>query len=177
VREELLGGVVKRIQIPADLADWIAEGLRESEGDVERTRHESLARATDRRRRAQAKLDRGYDDYLEGRISKEFWARKSQEWEAEASAAAGELSRLSAASPTFVATGERILELAKTAYFRYLEQPLAEKHRLLDTVLSNCTFDRGSLYPTYSQPFDVLAETVETGDWRGGRDSNPRPPA
>jgi hypothetical protein len=46
------------------------------QGEMERTRHESLARATDRRRRAQAKLDRGYDDYIEGRISEEFLGAK-----------------------------------------------------------------------------------------------------
>ena len=30
-----------------------------------------------------SKLDRGYEDYLEGRISEAFWTRTSQEWEAE----------------------------------------------------------------------------------------------
>lgn len=32
-------------------------------------------------------------------------------------------------------------------------------------LLSNCTFDRGSLSPTYSKPFDLFAKGVETGDW------------
>ena len=132
---------------------------------------------TDRRQRVQVKLDRGYDDYLEGRISQDFWNRKSAEWEAELGTVGAELSRLSSATPSLVATGERILELAKTAYFRYRAQSPDEKRRLLDAVLSNCTFDRGSLCPAYIKPFDVLAKTVETGDWRGGRDSNPRPPA
>ena len=40
IREELLadllGDVVKRIQIPSELADWIAEGLRDYEGDLDR---------------------------------------------------------------------------------------------------------------------------------------------
>jgi hypothetical protein len=92
-------------------------------------------------------------------------------------AVADELSRLSSATPSIAATGEPISELAKTAYFRYSEQSPTEKRRLLDTVLSNCTFDRGSLCPAYIKPFDVLAKTVESGDWRGGRASNPRRPA
>ena len=125
----------------------------------------------------QAKLDRGYDDYLEGRISTGFWARKSEEWEAELGTIDAESSRVSRPTPAYAATAEKILELAKTAHFRYLEQSFEERRRLLETVLSNCTFDRGSLCPTYVKPFDVLAKAVETGDWRGGRDSNPRPPA
>ena len=67
------------------------------------------------------------------------------------------------------------LELAKQAEFLYKTQDPAEQRRLLETVLSNCTFDRRSLYPTYSKPFDIFAKAVETGDWLGGRDSNSEP--
>jgi hypothetical protein len=41
---------------------------------------------------------------------------------------------------------------------------------LLETVLSNCTFDRGTLCPTYSKPFDLLIRGNETRDWLGGRE-------
>jgi hypothetical protein len=34
----------------------------------------------------QAKLDKGYDDRLAGRITDELWVRKSTEWETELSA-------------------------------------------------------------------------------------------
>ena len=36
----------------------------------------------DKQQRAlQAKIDRGYDDYVEGRTPDALWARKSAEWE------------------------------------------------------------------------------------------------
>lgn len=181
IREEqladLLGGVVERIKIPTEVADWIAEGLRESQAVMEQTREETGARLTQRRHSVQSKLDRGYDDYLDGRLSESLWMRKSAEWESELATIAAELSRLSRPTPEYVVMGERILELAKTAHSRYLEEDLAERRRLLDSVLSNCTFDRGTLCPTYVKPFDLLARGRETGNWRGGRDSNPRPPA
>jgi hypothetical protein len=41
-------------------------------------------------------------------------------------------------------------------------------------VRSNCTFDRGSLCPTYSKPFDLFVKGNKSGDWRRGWDSNPR---
>ena len=71
-------------------------------------------------------------------------------------------------------TAEKILELAKKAAFLYKTQDPAEQRRLLETVLSNCTFDRGSLCPTYSKPFDLFVRGNETGNWRRGWDSNPR---
>jgi site-specific DNA recombinase len=75
----------------------------------------------------------------------------------------------------YAATGEKILELAKNARFLYQQQDFAERRRLLDSVLSNCTFDRGSLCPTYAKPFDLLAQGRETGNWRALQDSNLRP--
>jgi hypothetical protein len=75
------------------------------------------------------------------------------------------------------ATAARIIELAKKAEFLYKTQDPREGRRLLETVPSNCTLDQGTLSATYSSPFDLLARGNETGDWRGRRDSNPRPPA
>ena len=63
-------------------------------------------------------------------------------------------------------TAEEILELAKKAVFLYEKQDPAEQRRLLQTVLSNCTFDRGSVCPTYTSPFDLFAKGNETENWR-----------
>ena len=73
-----------------------------------------------------------------------------------------------------MATAGKILELAKQAENLYRSRNPTEQRRLLETVLSNCTFDRGSLCPTYSKPFDLLVRGNETGDWRREWDSNPR---
>jgi hypothetical protein len=73
-------------------------------------------------------------------------------------------------------TAAHILELAKQAEFLYQTQDPREQRRLLETVLSNCSFDRGTLCPTYSSPFDLLVRGNETGDWRALQDSNLRPP-
>jgi site-specific DNA recombinase len=174
---ELLGKVVEAIQIPEEWAEWIAQGVRESVSDLEAARQQSITQLTARQRIVQGKLDRGYDDYLEGRISGEFWSRKSAEWESDLAAVDAELSRVSQPTPAYAVTAARILELAKTAHFLYSDQDLEGRRKLLDSVLSNCTFDRGTLCPTYVKPFDLLSRGRETGDWRGGRDSNPRPPA
>jgi site-specific DNA recombinase len=68
--------------------------------------------------------------------------------------------------------GEKILELAKNAENLYKSHDPAEQRRLLETVLSNCTFDAGTICVTYASPFDLLVKGNETGDRLGGRDSN-----
>ena len=181
IREErlsaLLGEVVQRVQIPMEIADWMAGSLRDSQMAAEQAHQRTTAQLTKRRQEIQARLDRGYEDYLEGRISDAFWARKSGAWESELATVEAELRRESQPVRVDQLKGEKTLELAKQAGFLYKAQSPAEQRRLLDTLLSNCTFDRGTLCPTYSKPFDLLVQGNETGDWRGRRDSNPRPPA
>jgi hypothetical protein len=100
--------------------------------------------------------------------------RKSAEWEKELAAVDAQRPRLEAPRPLASTTGEKILELAKKAEILYKSQNPVEQRRLLETVLWNCTFDRGSLCPTYSKPFDLFVRGNETGDWRREWDSNPR---
>ena len=80
--------------------------------------------------------------------------------------------------------------LAKRAHILFKKQEPREKRRLLDFVVSNCTWKNGELDATYRQPFDLLASTahidrefVAAGapsegrfeNWLPGQDSNLRP--
>ena len=181
IREEqlsdLFGDIIKPIQITPEIAQDLATALRATDREADQRRSESLLQLEQRRRTVLSKLDRGYDDVVSGRISEEFWTRKSQGWEAEVSACDAERARLEQPRPLAMTTAQKILELAKQAEFLYKSQIPTEQRRLLDTVLSNCTFDHGSLCPTYSKPFDLLVRGNETGDWRARLDSNQRPPA
>ncbi len=174
IREEqladLLRGVVDKIQLPGRVAELITHRLRASQADLERARERTSVRLLDRQRALQAKIDRGYDDYVEGRISDALWRRKSAEWETELATVNAELSALDRPATAFVATGERTIELVKRAGILYKTKDPAEQRRVLDSVLSNCTFDRGSVCPTYKKPFDLFARASETGEWRGRRD-------
>jgi len=177
IREEkladLLGEVVKPIQITADVAEGIATAIRQSDGVAASQHADAQKQAENRRRTVVSKIDRGYEDFVSGRISETFWSRKSAEWETELQTVDAERARLERTHAPAVATAEKILELAKKAEILYKSQNPGEQRRLLETVLSNCTFDRGSLKPTYTSPFDLLVKGNETGNWRRGWDSNP----
>ena len=56
--------------------------------------------------------------------------------------------------------GVRLLELAGNAR-RLFEKPDArEKRRLLDFLVSNCSWKDGQLTTEFRQPFDLLADTA-----------------
>lgn len=68
---------------PPDIAEDIARELRTSDADAEQARCQALRQLDQRRQSVTGKLNRGYDDFVEGRISQDFWNRRSAEWEAE----------------------------------------------------------------------------------------------
>jgi hypothetical protein len=173
VREEelsrLFADVVKRVQVPADVADWIAEALRESQDDKERFHRTAVMQLQQQYLGVQAKLDRGYEDRLAGRVGDELWARKSGEWETELAAIRRETARHEQASHDYGVTGSKILELAKNAHNLFIRQDPHEQARPLKLLVSNSSFDRGSLSVTYVKPFDMLVEGNESGiGWEAG---------
>jgi len=179
VREEdlagLLGELVKRVRIPTELADGVAIALRESQSDKESFTRTTIMRLQQLQLLLRSKLDRAYDDRLSGRISDELWTSKSGELEAELQRVRAEMERHEHASHEYEATGLQILELAQSAYSLYVTENPQEQARLVKTLLSNCTFDRGTLCPTYRKPFDLFAKAAETGDWLLRLDSNQQP--
>ena len=56
--------------------------------------------------------------------------------------------------------GVRILELARNAQRLFERQEPRQKRRLLNFVLSNCSWEDGEVRATFRQPFDLLAETT-----------------
>ncbi len=60
----LLAGVVRQVDIPAEIADRLAAALRESQTDKERDHRAALMRLHLRHLAIPAKLDRAYEDRL-----------------------------------------------------------------------------------------------------------------
>ena len=93
----------------------------------------------------------------------------------------------SGADKSYLHEGVALLDLARNAQRLFAKQEPREKRRLLNFVLSNCTWEDGEVVATFRQPFDILAETTmgaahkEAGGtiesakseiWLGDEDSN-----
>jgi site-specific DNA recombinase len=87
-------------------------------------------------------LDQAYLDKLDGKISEEFWTRKSAEWTAEEQQISLAIQGLANANPDRMIDAVRIFELANKAHFLYVSQPMTEKAKLLRMVLSFGAFQK-----------------------------------
>jgi len=112
-------------------------------------------------------MDQAYLDKLDGRITEDFWKRKSEEWQQEEQQVLLALNGLQEVNSDRLLTIQRILELANNAHFLYVRRNPAEQAKLLKIVLSNCAIDAASLYPTYRKPFEVIFQAAKNENWLG----------
>ncbi len=123
----------------------------------------------------QRRMDQAYQDKLDGKISEEFWTRKSAEWQVEETQIRESIQALETARPDRLLDAARILELANKAYFLYVKQAHPERAKLLRMVLSNCGVDAVSLYPTYRKPFNLIFQTNKRRNGAPGEIRTPDP--
>ena len=85
---------------------------------------------------------------------------RSNQWREEQNRCQREIEGHRNADKSYLEEGVQLLELAKNAQRLFAAQEPREKRRLLNFVLSNCTWDGGEVVATFCQPFDILAETT-----------------
>ena len=109
-----------------------------------------------------------YEDKLDGRIANDFFDAKAAEMRAAQTAIIRDLGAHQTANRSYIEEGVQLLELAHSAHALFESQPATAKRKLLDFVLSNCTWKGGELTAKYLQPFDVLAVAVASEQQRVG---------
>src|SRR5262249_49366405 len=81
-------------------------------------------------------------------------------WRAEQARCQREIDRHQEADKSYMDEGVQLLELARNAQKLFERQEPREKRRLLNFVLSNCTWEHGAVVARFRQPFDFLSETT-----------------
>jgi DNA invertase Pin-like site-specific DNA recombinase len=183
---ELLG----RLKFDDEVLSWVQDALHASHADKRREQEEAITRLRAEHDRLQRRLDAMYVDKLDGRVDAAFFDKMAAEWRSEQARCQREIERHREADKSYMDEGVQILELARNAQRLFERQEPRQKRRLLDFVLSNCTWEDGEVVATFRQPFDLLAETAVSAShaaadeatktakseiWLPGPDSNQRP--
>jgi site-specific DNA recombinase len=171
-REELLeerfAVLLKGLVLDDEIMAWVTEALRQSHVDAKRYHDAAIARLHAEYNRLQSRIDAMYVDKLDGRIEVAFFDRKASEWRSEQDRLLLSIEEHQAANQTYLEEGVRLLELAQRAHRLFQEQEPREKRRLLNFLLSNCSWKGGKLTAVFRQPFDILADAnVAHREWDG----------
>jgi site-specific DNA recombinase len=191
VREEVLEqqftAMLGRLRFDDEVLAWVREALHASHADERREHEEAIKRLQAEHKRLGERISAMYIDKLDGKIGGDFYDRFAGQWREEQQRLQRDIGRHEQAEQSYMDEGVRILELARNAQALFERQPAREKRRLLNFVLSNCSWEDGEVVATFRQPFDLLAETTAiaarssagNGDnsskseiWLGNLDSN-----
>lgn len=196
IREEVLEKqfteVLKDLSFDEEVMSWISEALHESHIDEKDYHEKAIDDLHKEYTKLQSRIDTMYMDKLDGRIDNAFFDRMSENWHGEQNRILRDIEQHQKANQSYFNEGIKILELARKASSLFEKQQPHEKRKLLNFLLSNCSWKDRKLEVTYRQPFDIIAKStadykekqaVGTSSdslfdiWRPCRDSNSEPTA
>lgn len=165
VREELIDTLfaekLKGMQLDDEAADWIVTALKESSRNEGLYRQSELMRLKRLSKSHQTRLDKAYEDRLDGIIDEKYWIELSKRWRAEQATISDRIESLDTKNRDYVKEGMEIIELAQNAHSLYVAQNSSEKRDLIKSLLSNCTLNDRTLCPTYRKPFNHIVEGIQ----------------
>ena len=175
--EEQFADAVKKISMTPEHKEAITLALKDSFVDMQQYHSEKVGYLRKEATKLENRINMIYADKLDGKISEEFWLKKHNEFNAELIKTEELIICHAKANKNYMERGNELLELAENAYSKYLGMSADKKVIFLNYIGSNFSVKDGKLSYTYEKPFDILAEGLNRQLKRGGRGSNPRPPA
>ncbi len=177
VRQEVIerqfATVLGRLTFDNEVLAWVREALHQSHADEKREHDEAIVRLQAEYNRLLGRMDTMYLDKLDGRIDAAFFDRMAAQWRDEQGRCLRDIEQHQNANQSYLDEGIRLLELARSAQRLFERQEAREKRRLLNFLVSNCSWKGRELTVTLCQLFDILANTVSaatTADDRDGAD-------
>ena len=164
VREEVLEQqfteLLGRLHFDDEVLEWVRDALHASHADQRREHEEAIKRHQAEYKRLDDRIRAMYVDKLDGIVEAAFYEKMSGQWREEQNRCQREIDRLQTANKSYMDEGVQILELASNAQKLFESQEPRQKRRLLNFLLSNCSWEDGEVVATFRQPFDLLAETT-----------------
>jgi len=191
IREETLveqfSEIIDRMTLDPDTIQKVKDHFMGVMKEAETLRAESKAALKEQLEALKDRLDRAYEDRLDGKLSEALWVRKSQEWEREIFRLEGLLNATENAEERFQEEGFLVLDLIENARPLYHVQDKFGRRDFLKIVCSNFYLKDGQIKAEYRQPFGTATLMKEAGGaenqeapscegasvkWSGWRDSN-----
>lgn len=142
------------------LQEWVREGLKEHHA-TERAQHEASVEQLTRELKAiEAKIERVYDDKIDGVITKERHDRKNAELVAAQEHLEKELKKHVSAHAKYHEIGVMVYDLAHEGADIYTKGTDEEKRNIINLVFGDLKLYDGELHYKYAESFEVLHKAV-----------------
>lgn len=165
---------ISTIYLPKEGYEQVRQALIEDSKHVKSESQEKLSEITRQIGLIEAKSDKNYDLYLDGKITEEKYLKKDKEL-------AKTLKDLKKTSKNIELVANNdftrelyLLELMRKAPDLFENGEIEDLRKLMNMVLSNLELEDKQLRWKLKKPYDNMADCIKTENWLGMRDSNPR---
>lgn len=163
--EEKFIELFNQIHITDDVQKTILETMRENLKD-KIAYHNNLVEELEKQiKLLQKRVDQAYLDKLDGKISEDFWQTHTRKWIVDKEELSLKLVSAQRADAHYLENAHFILELAKNAALWFKNGNPEKKRRVLDILLSNCSYKDGNIDVELKSVFGMLLENAKTRNW------------
>jgi site-specific DNA recombinase len=159
-RQEVLSGefanLLCELVIPPAILEWLGDAVLSSDRTEQAARLETIKKLKGRSDQIEARIGTMYMDKLDGRITQEFFDRQAANLRMEQDTLQRKVQDIQQATPAPVDQAIDMLRLTSRASELFLQQPAAEQHRLLQSVVEKAAWKDGTLQTNLFEPFEIL---------------------
>lgn len=170
LREELIdeqvGNAIEQIKIPCDIEQTILQDANNSLQErinYQKTCTEQIEKEL---QRVEKHIRQAYSDKLYEIITESFWKEQNSQLLTEKENLTIKLDSLTKPKTDHITKIQSILELAKNAFQLYKKANAEQKRKLMGYLFSNCSLRDGYLDLELHEPYSLIREAANTGNWR-----------
>jgi len=144
------------------LSNWIAKALKEHHADEIQYGQQSRSKRNERKEVINNRLDKLYDDKLDGKIEENFYERKHSEYALELK----EIENLETSSNDnrlkYFELGYNFYRLSQKAREIYKNSPVEDRRKLIKLIFNELTLEDSKVGYALALPFKLLSRAVES---------------
>lgn len=164
--------MLKKIVVPEDVAKTILDLINADRTTEIEGRNARLSSLTGELGRFENRIDRLYEDHLDGKIDENLYERKTKEYQATIANLKTQISTFELSESTRYETVSHLLEVAKNGYKLFSKLDYLGKRKLLKKVLSNSELSGDLLLLKMKKPYELMAFCNDNSTWQGHEESN-----
>ncbi|HWC58005.1 MAG TPA: recombinase family protein [Candidatus Paceibacterota bacterium] len=164
VIERITGLQPRNEQAIENMLGWVQEALKEGHADEITFREKATGELNRRYEMVTQRLDKLYDDKIDGKISQDFYQKKFAQYKLEQEEIMDSLNKHQNANLKYYEMGVTVLEVAQQAWKIYQNRTAPEmiddKRLLLSLIFSNATIDGKNIDVSYHKAFKIIFDRV-----------------
>lgn len=160
-----LSDVFRGLQMPREVVEDITQSLREAHKDKSHFHRSILDGYQAEYQKYEKRIEKMYEDKLDGRITDDYYDQKRQEYRAKQKELQDKMTKLYYADEEYYIIADYLLQLASRAYELFESSEVQEKRQLLKLTLQNLKLERNLVRYDLLKPFDKKALFASRQQW------------